>query len=224
MTIQEIKVKWIKGEKKMNKALFIILMILFAYLFGSVNFATLFTYLKRGIDIRELGDHNPGATNVYLNVDKRLGVLVFILDASKGFIPLMITKRAGGSDALLLAVALFAILGHDYSIFYHFRGGTGISTTIGCGLFFAPEEMFIIALFTVPTMYFLLYLKKKNSSILPLETGESIAYVSFLLSIFVRGIPNEVKMFFLIATMIVVIRRFDAVQHLFKEHRLFWRY
>ena len=181
----------------MDKSLFIIL-ILFAYLSGSVNFATLFTYVKRGINIRELGDHNPGATNVYLHVDKRMGVLVFILDALKGFIPLTLAKRTGASDAILLIVALSAILGHDYPILYHFKGGTGISTTIGCGLFFAPKEMFIIALFIIPIMYFLLYLKKKNSSILPLETGEATIYISFLSFTFMRGEANEVKMFFLI--------------------------
>ena len=196
--------------------LFIIL-VLSSYLFGSVNFATLFTYAKYGINIRRLGDHNPGATNVYLNVDKKLGVLVAVLDASKGFIPLVFAKRIGAPDTLFLVVGTTAILGHNYPIFYHFDGGTGISTTIGCGLFLAPEEMFIIALFTIPIMYFLLYLKNKNNNIFPLETGEAIVYICFLLFIFIPTLSNEVKMFFLIATMLVVIRKFDVVQHLFRK-------
>jgi len=73
----------------MNSGLYIVF-ILFSYLLGAVNFAIIFTSLKLNINIRNLGDHNPGATNVYLNVDKRLGILVGILDGLKGFALLLV--------------------------------------------------------------------------------------------------------------------------------------
>jgi len=197
-----------------------IILIFFSYLLGSVNFATIITHIKLGINVRELGDHNPGATNVYRNVDKKLGVLVAILDGLKGFIPLVFAKRVGAPDAVLLIAGAAVILGHDYSIFYHFNGGTGISTTIGSGLFFAPEEIFIPFLFVVAIMYFILYLKnKRDNNFLPLETGEAIAYICFLFLVFAPNISNKIKMFFLITTSIVVIRKFDVVQYLLGKRR-----
>jgi len=202
----------------MNSGLYIVF-ILFSYLLGAVNFAIIFTFLKLNINIRNLGDHNPGATNVYLNVDKRLGILVGILDGLKGFVPLFFAKKAGASSAILLIISVAVILGHDYPVFYHFNGGTGISATVGAALFFAPKESLMILLFVAIIIYSLRFLKnKRDSSFSPLEIGETIGYVCFLLFVFAPNIPNIAKMFYFLAVLIVVIRKFDRVEQLFSRN------
>lgn len=193
--------------------------ILFSYLLGAVNFAIIFTSLKLNIDIRNLGDHNPGSTNVYLNVDKRLGVLVAILDGLKGFVPLFFAKKANMPDTILLIIGVAVIFGHDYPVFYHFNGGTGISTTVGAALFFAPKESLMILLFVAVIIYSLSFLKnKRGGSFSPLEIGEAIGYVCFLLFIFNPNTSNVTKMFYFLAVLIVVIRRFDRVEQLFSRN------
>jgi len=204
----------------MNSGLYIVF-ILFSYLLGAVNFAIIFTSLKLNIDIRNLGDHNPGATNVYLNVDKRLGVLVGILDGLKGFIPLIFAKKVGAPSAILLVISAAVILGHDYPVFYHFSGGTGISTTVGAALFFVPQESLMLLLFVAVIIYSLLFLKnKRGGSFSPLETGEAIGYICFLLLILAPNTPNIAKMFYFLAILIVVIRRFDKVKQLFGRNNI----
>jgi glycerol-3-phosphate acyltransferase PlsY len=196
-----------------------VVFILTSYLFGTVNFAILFTSFKLGVDIRNLGDHNPGATNVFFNVGKRLGILVAILDGLKGFIPLFFARRAGVPDAILLIIGAVVILGHDYPVFYHFKGGTGISTTAGAALFFAPGESIMILLFVTLIAYSLLFLKnKRGGSFSPLEIGESIGYVCFLLFLFSPNVSNVTKIFYFLAVLIVVVRRFDRVEQLFSRN------
>lgn len=185
--------------------LFVVL-ILLSYLFSSINFAIWFTYIKFGADIRKLGDHNPGSTNVFKNVDKRLGIIVGILDGLKGFLPLILAKWVGAPDTLLLLVSAAAILGHDYPIFYYFKGGSGLSTTMGCALFFAPKETLLLLSFLVPFIYFLHY-TKKSGRFRPTDIGSFIFYMYFLILVFIPGISNEIKIFSLIALSIVVIRR-----------------
>ncbi len=202
----------------MNSGLYIAF-IFVSYLIGAVNFAIIFTSLKLNIDIRNLGDYNPGATNVYLNVDKRLGVLVGILDGLKGFIPLVFARRIGAPSAILLIIGAAVILGHDYPIFYHFNGGSGISTTAGVALFFAPKESLMILLFAAVIIYSLRFLKnKRGGSFSLLEIGEAIIYICFLLFIFAPNTSSVIKMFYFLAVLIVVIRRFDRVEQLFSRN------
>ncbi|MEA3314205.1 MAG: glycerol-3-phosphate acyltransferase [Caldisericota bacterium] len=204
----------------MNSGLYIAL-ILVSYLIGAVNFAIIFTSVKLNIDIRNLGDHNPGATNVYFNVDKRLGVLVGILDGLKGFIPLVFARRIGAPSVILLIIGAAAILGHDYPVFYHFNGGSGISTTAGVALFFAPKESLMILLFAAVIIYSLHFLKnKRTGSFSLLEIGEAIVYICFLLCIFAPNILNLTKMFYFLAVLIVVIRRFDKVKQLLSRDNI----
>jgi acyl-phosphate glycerol 3-phosphate acyltransferase len=181
-----------------TNGLFIVLIFL-SYLFGSINFAILATYIKCGADIREIGNHNPGAANVFRSVDKRFGILVGILDGSKGFILLIFAKWVGAPNTVLLLISAAAILGHNYPIFYHFKGGTGLSTTMGCALFFAPKEMLLIMLFLIPLGYFLHYIKEKmGSNLSPGGVCIPIFYIYFLLLVFIPSISNEVKVFSLI--------------------------
>ena len=117
-------------------------LILCAYLLGSVPFAYLIAKAVRGIDIREVGSGNVGATNVGRALGRKWGILVFALDVLKGFLPtlaaLLLHGCRIGESELPLGVALAglaAIAGHNWPIFLRFKGGKGMATS--CGVFLA---------------------------------------------------------------------------------------
>ncbi len=123
-----------------------ILYIVAAYLIGSVPFGYLAGRLN-GIDLREHGSHNIGATNAVRVLGKKWGIPVFICDFLKGFIPLLLMKEHLGGDATLfgteqmlwlLGVMFALILGHTFTCFLHFKGGKGVATTGGCLIALSP--------------------------------------------------------------------------------------
>ena len=103
-----------------------------AFISGSIPFSLLVGRLALRTDIRQYGDHNPGATNVVRAGSLGWGILAAILDMLKGGIPVGLAWYAGGlSDWALVPVALAPILGHAFSPFLRFRGGKAIATTGG---------------------------------------------------------------------------------------------
>ena len=115
------------------------LSIFCSYLLGAVPFGLLIGRLK-GIDIREHGSGNIGATNVLRVLGKPLGITTFILDALKGFVPSFffagLFARLTGAGALApdvvsVACGAAAILGHNFPVFLNFKGGKGIATSAG---------------------------------------------------------------------------------------------
>jgi glycerol-3-phosphate acyltransferase PlsY len=123
-----------------------LLLVPAAYLYASLNWAILITRRVRGVDIRRLGTGNPGAANVGRNLGTHWGALVYFLDLSKSLLPLAAGRLwlfpgAGPWDYAALALTgIAAIAGHCRSVFHGFRGGGGISTSMGVFLFFIPVE------------------------------------------------------------------------------------
>jgi glycerol-3-phosphate acyltransferase PlsY len=127
----------------------IALFVLGAYLLGSVPFG-LILGLCRGVDVRQHGSRNIGATNVGRVIGRPWGYLCLVLDILKGFAPTLtalfvIVRQPADAVTLLawLAVALAAVLGHLFPVYLRFRGGKGVATTIGVALGIYPY-------FTVP--------------------------------------------------------------------------
>jgi glycerol-3-phosphate acyltransferase PlsY len=113
-----------------------------AYLLGAVPFGLLIAR-SRGIDIRQVGSRNIGATNVMRSVGKPWGILTFMLDALKGLLPTVLFPCWSGSPAgwLGIACALAAILGHNFPVYLKFKGGKGVATSAGALLGLAPAAM-----------------------------------------------------------------------------------
>lgn len=107
------------------------LWVLFAFLFGAVPFAVWLGRLA-GVDPRNVGDGNPGATNAWKAASWRLGLPVLFLDFLKGALPVAIARQAWGWDSVwLVAVAIAPVLGHAFSPFLHGRGGKGLAAVFG---------------------------------------------------------------------------------------------
>ncbi len=122
----------------MDKLFAEIVWIGFAYVFGSIPFGLILSKLVKGIDLREVGSKNIGATNVARTLGTKYGVITFILDMSKGLIPLVIATFMSHSAIFITLVALASLMGHLYPIFLNFKGGKGVATTIGIFLAISP--------------------------------------------------------------------------------------
>ncbi|MDF7669906.1 glycerol-3-phosphate 1-O-acyltransferase PlsY [Orbaceae bacterium ESL0721] len=109
----------------------IIVMIIIAYLCGSLSGAVIISQLMHLPNPYENGSHNPGATNVFRLNGKLPATLVLLFDMLKGAIPVYIAYRLGISSYFLGFVGISACLGHIFPCFFHFRGGKGVATAIG---------------------------------------------------------------------------------------------
>lgn len=114
--------------------------VLMGFASGSLPFGYLAGRL-RGIDIREHGSRNIGATNVIRVLGKGVGIPVFILDFLKGLVPCLVMSGSGMASALLVATGLAAILGHMFTPWLGFKGGKGVATAAGVLLGIAPLPM-----------------------------------------------------------------------------------
>jgi len=109
-----------------------VLIVLLAYLIGSIPTAYVIFKLKRGDDIRKYGSGNVGGTNVIRTLGASWGVATIIADVVKGFIPILISFIVYPSDHILAAVVSVAtVLGHIFPVYIRFRGGKAISTSFG---------------------------------------------------------------------------------------------
>ena len=130
-----------------------------AYLIGSLSFAVIVSRVMGLNDPRTYGSGNPGATNVLRSGNKAAAVITLLLDALKGYVPVVLVKEFGGAYGLdegtLALVGLAAFLGHLWPLFFRFKGGKGVATAAGVLLGLNPwlglatlATWLIIAFFT----------------------------------------------------------------------------
>jgi len=111
--------------------------LLLAYLFGSIPAGVLIARAY-GVNLREVGSGNIGATNVLRALGWGPAIVVFLFDMFKGGIAVWIARTLGIEGWLLGGVALAAVLGHNFSVFLGFKGGKGVATSLGTVLFLDP--------------------------------------------------------------------------------------
>lgn len=107
-----------------------IVAIAVAYLVGSIPFAYVLSR-RRGIDLRQVGSGNIGASNVLRTAGVRAAVLAMLLDALKGVIAVMVAQRVASGPATPMFAGLASVVGHIYPIWLRFRGGKGVATAAG---------------------------------------------------------------------------------------------
>lgn len=165
----------------------IVLCVITGYIFGSISFSYLFTYLLTGKDIREIGTGNPGAANVARTVGKQWGVLVWIGDTVKGVIPMVLARDLGIHNIIMLTIiGISAILGHCYSLLLQFKGGKGAATSGGVVLFLMP--------ILFPLVIFLWFLVQKINPRSPKVIILSISFY-FLCMFFAYGLRINMGVF-----------------------------
>jgi len=117
--------------------------VVLAYLAGSIPTGVLLSR-RRGVDPRDVGSGNIGATNVARAAGPAAGLLTLAGDLLKGLVPVLLARRIGLSNAAVAAVGLSAFLGHLYSCFLGFDGGKGVATALGVLLALAPFGALIL--------------------------------------------------------------------------------
>lgn len=119
-----------------------------AYLCGSLTFGLWLAWAVGGIDIREHGSRNVGATNVGRVLGAKWGVVCLVLDALKGLLPTLLLPRLGGFSADMaghatVACAAATVLGHVFPVWLGFRGGKGVATAAGAAGAVSPWGLFV---------------------------------------------------------------------------------
>lgn len=116
----------------------IVLVLVCAYLFGSLPSAYLMGKWVKGIDIRTVGSHNMGTMNTTYTLGIKWGLLVMIMDMGKGALAVLLARYLGLSDLVQFFAGLLAILGHNFPVWLKFKGGKGGATAIGVTTAFMP--------------------------------------------------------------------------------------
>ncbi len=128
--------------------------LLASYLLGAIPTSYVAARVFRGIDLREHGSRNLGATNLYRVLGWRFAVPVGLFDAAKGAIPVLVfAPRISPSQLVALLCGVVAIVGHVFSVFVRFRGGKGVATAAGVMLALTPASLGVAALVWAVLVY-----------------------------------------------------------------------
>ena len=127
--------------------------IILSYLLGSIPTSYIVGRFTAGRDIRRIGDENAGAANAYRELGPRAGIFVGFIDAVKGSAVILIAQVANMSQPIVLLAGVVAVVGHNWPVFVGFRGGRGVSTTIGILYILVTIPMLVL---TLPTLLILI--------------------------------------------------------------------
>lgn len=181
-----------------------IVSILLSYLLGSVSFSVVIAKWLKGIDIRHHGSGNAGATNTLRVLGKGPAICVLLLDVAKGIAAVWLGKWLGEVSAWIPVLSgIAAIVGHNWPIYFRFKGGKGIATSIGvmATLAFLPSlfagiiAIAAIALTRYVSLGSLIFAAALPVFILIMNRPNEILWASLLLCVFafVRHRTNIVK-------------------------------
>ncbi|MFA6617536.1 MAG: glycerol-3-phosphate acyltransferase [Candidatus Neomarinimicrobiota bacterium] len=149
--------------------------LILAYLSGSVSYARIFARLGKNVDITQVGNGNPGTSNVMREIGKLWGSLTFLCDILKGSLIMILYKYLffsgkavflvhfpfdGAEFLAILLIGIAAIYGHGFPIFYKFKGGGSIGVLFGCWLFLIYPQ-FLICIVISYLMVKLIFPKQK---------------------------------------------------------------
>lgn len=125
-----------------------------SYLIGSIPSGLIFGKLLWGVDLRQHGSHNIGATNAWRTLGKGPGFLIFFLDFLKGVCGVYLGSLGAFTPTAMVLGGLMAIVGHSCSVFLRFQGGKGVATGLGVIAMLMPEMTVLIFLLWFLIVYF----------------------------------------------------------------------
>ena len=161
------------------------ILIVIAYILGSIPNALWIGKVFRGIDIREHGSKNTGSTNAVRVLGAKLGILTLILDISKGAIPValsffmkadLLENMTGISSLDPIMVGIFAIIGHSFSLFMKFKGGKAVATTVGVFTVLVPKALLLAAV-----VFFVIFAVTRYVSVSSITAAISLPIFIFFL-------------------------------------------
>jgi len=192
-----------------------IILIILAYLIGSIPTAVWISKSVFGIDIRDYGSGNAGATNTFRVLGSKWGSMVMLVDVTKGiiatslyiFIPYYLTNEIARTN-FMIALGMMAILGHIFPIFANFRGGKGVATLLGMALAIQP----MVALICLG-VFLITLLSTRFVSLSSMLAG--VAFMVLILFIFNER-ETVYRLFAIIVALMVVITHQKNISRLLK--------
>lgn len=184
----------------MPKEILYILACIIGYLLGSVSGGIITSRLANGPDLHTVGSKSTGASNVQRTMGWKYGIITFLIDGLKGIFACLIAWLITGSHFASLLAGLFCVIGHNWPVFFHFRGGKGVATTGGVMLYCFPVPALICIALTVTVIALFRYISV--GSIL-------LVTVFFILSFFFSG-PNTCIIVWAFLLMVMCIARHHA--------------
>ncbi len=181
--------------------MYLFLGLIFSYLLGSIPTAYIFAKLLKGIDIRQYGSGNIGATNVFRVIGKIPGIMVLFLDVLKGYIPIILFP---GSQIYKIFIGLAAIAGHNWPIFLRFKGGKGVATSAGVVIALIPKIFWIGLLIWVIIFFITGYV----------SLGSLVASVSVPIFCLLFGQGTEIIIFTSALSLIIVYKHRPNIKRL----------
>lgn len=193
-----------------------ILLLLGSYLLGAVPFGLVVGKMA-GIDVRQHGSKNIGATNVSRTLGKKLGVVTLILDVMKGFLPMLIAAAILGdkqnADAIVCGCGVFAVIGHMFPVYLKFSGGKGVATGLGVFLYLSPLAILLsVAIFagTVAVTGFV-------------SAGSLMASALFPLWLILLGETQVIIITAVIVAVLIWVKHHENIKRLIKKEEKSWR-
>ena len=137
-----------------------IIIAIIAYAIGSINFSVLISKKMAGFDVREKGSGNAGTTNMLRSVGKKAAVITLLCDILKGVVAILIAVIAGNivknvdRAALVQIAGILVVVGHTFPIFFEFKGGKGVATSLGVLMMINWKIGLICLVFAIAIMAF----------------------------------------------------------------------
>lgn len=189
--------------------------LVLSYLLGGIPFGFLVVHLIKKVDIRTVGSGNIGATNVTRIIGKKWGIIVFILDFLKGFlapfiVPIFIKEP---STFIFILAVIAAVCGHNWTPFLRFKGGKGVSTTLGgiMGLACKFPQLLILFLTAVVTWAIVFFIFKIVS------LASIISAFCFFIFSFIINVPSEFKGMAFLLFVFVLIRHKKNIKNILEK-------
>ncbi|MBA4495617.1 glycerol-3-phosphate 1-O-acyltransferase PlsY [Paenactinomyces guangxiensis] len=181
--------------------------IVLSYLLGAVSFSYLLTRYLKGVDIRDYGSGNAGATNTSRVLGKGPAIIVFLLDALKGMAAVGIgSLLSNGNEIVMMLSGIAAIVGHNWPVFLRFRGGKGIATTVGVMALLVFYAALIAGVFAILFIFITRYV----------SLGSLIFTCSIPIALLVMGYSDILIWLSLVVALMAVIRHRQNIINLFK--------
>ena len=182
----------------------VVVLMIVAYILGSIPNALWIGKVFKGIDVRGHGSKNTGSTNAARVLGAKLGILTLILDISKGAIPTLIATMLLDSTISAILVGICAILGHSFSIFMKFKGGKAVATTVGVFIVLVPGAILLAAV-----IFFLVFGITRYVSLSSMIGAISLP---IWIMIFYKNIPLTI--FGMIIAILIIVRHKSNIQRL----------
>ena len=191
---------------------FVSVAVILSYVLGSVPTGLWLGLKLRGVDIRQHGSKNIGATNTFRVLGRGLGIATLAGDILKGWVPVVLFARLDTWEYLPVLCGLAAILGHTFSLFLWFRGGKGVATSTGVFLGLAPVPTLIAG-----GVFAIVFAATRMVS-----AGSISAAAAMIAAVFVIATPVPVRIVTVLVAVLVIVKHHANIRRILKgeESRL----